>query len=522
MRHLAPGALLALLATGGCQAVAPELPARPAPLEPRLVERLRVGVDLPLEPAIAILGTEPPGEVPAGEAPQPLDAETLIRSVERHFPLIQAALEEYEIAAARVMGTAGAFDTQLRASGLSEFEGFYETERLDVALVQPTRLWGAELSTGYRLGTGDFAVYDGKAKTDDGGEFRVGVTVPLLRGREIDRNRVAEWRARIEREQAFPIVTRKRLEATLKAVGTYWSWVAAGRRREVARLLLSLAEDRQAQVDLSVSEGQLAPIASVDNQRTIVDRRTKLFAAERKLQAASIELSLFLRDEAGQPQVPPDLLLPVDFPAPPAPTEVTIVDDVEQALRQRPELQALELELSKLDLDRSLARNSLLPSLELGVFASQDVGAPASSTDDKGPFELSAGLRFGVPLQRRAPRGKERELAAKQNKQRRELQYARDVVRADVQDSVSSIEQSWLRLEQARQNVVLARQLAEAEEVQLLAGESDLFRLNVREQQAAIAAEGLVDALEEHFKGIARYRAVLGVPYDELLDGSDA
>jgi hypothetical protein len=66
---------------------------------------------------------------------------------------------------------------------------------------------------------------------------------------------------------------------------------------------------------------------------------------------------------------------------------------------------------------------------------------------------------------------------------------------------------------------VLAERLEQAERLQLEAGESDLFRVNLREQQSALAAAGLVDVLAEHFKALADYRAVLGIPYDEVRAG---
>lgn len=186
------------------------------------------------------------------------------------------------------------------------------------------------------------------------------------------------------------------------------------------------------------------------------------------------------------------------------------------SLTSRPELRAAELELAKLDMDLSLARNSNLPTVEFGVFASQDLGGAVNAPDDKGAFEMSAGLRVGVPLQRSSPRGKAREIQGKIRKQQRELQFSREVVRADVLDASSALRQTWDRLEQALENVRLAGELARAEEVQVRAGESDLFRLNLRENQAALATAVHVAVLEEHFSAIARYRAVLGLAYDGM------
>lgn len=503
----------------GCQAVPPSVPPAPPPVPRDIVARLDVAQTVVEQTRIPVLGSVDDEPATPASAADVLSFDDVMTSVETHFPLILAAQTEIEAARGRALSAAGAFDTQLSAKGTTEVEGFYETDRLDVELSQPLRLGGARVFGGYRIGRGDFAIYDGKAKTDDGGEFRMGVGLPLLQGREIDPRRVAEWRALIDLERADPLIDRKRLEATLKAAETYWKWVAAGRLRDIAKLVLGLAEDRQAQIEFAAEEGELAPLDVIDNERLIVDRRSKLVAAERKLQEAAITLSLFLRDETGRPRVPSPDALPPDFPEPRPPAALLVPDDVERALDLRPELRAVELELAKLDLEVDLTRNKLLPKLDVEVFASQDVGATVNTPDDKGPFEVGAGLRFGVPLQRRGARGKLRELDAKISKQRRELQYAREVVQADVLDAVSALRQNWDRLGQARENVRLANELAVAERVRVDAGESDLFRLNVREQQAVLASEELIAVLEEHFASLARYRAVLGVGYEDLTPG---
>jgi outer membrane protein TolC len=454
---------------------------------------------------------------PQGPPDAVLELEDLLASVETHFPLILAALEEVEIAAGRVLSARGAFDTRFGTKGRFDVEGFYENDRVDVLFEQPTTAWGTTFLGGYRIGSGDFAIYDGKAKTNDGGELRFGVNVPLLQGGSIDTRRVELWRSAIEQEQVRPIVTEKRLQATRKAADAYWRWVSWGRRHEIARRLLDLAENRQDQVELAVEEGQLARINLTDNQRLIVERRANLVRAERGLQQAAILLSLYWRDADGQPVVPPEAALPEDFPPPRDPALVLFEGDVAFALERRPELRALELELSSLDLDLSLARNDMLPTLDVGVLASQDVGAPVNDPDDKGPFELSALLRLDVPLQRRQARGDRREVEGKIAKLTRERQFVEDVVVTDVRDAALGLTQTWAQMEQARENVRLARELAEAERLQLQAGESDLLRVNLREQQAAVAAAALVDVFEEYFRALAQYRAVLGLTYDEVV-----
>lgn len=514
MRSTPKLATLLLLAGIGCRTANPELPDRPARVQPEVYERLDLSSSALLEPTPPVLGVIATNEDVA--APLPADGlhlEDVLTSVERHFPLILAAEQEIDLAEARALRARGAFDTRLNAGGRSDALGYYQNDRLDVELEQPTRLWGSTFSGGYRIGKGDFASYDGEEKTNDDGELRLGVKVPLLQGRAIDKRRIAEWRARLERERAEPLILQKRLEVTKKAADAYWRWVAWTESREIARLLLALAEDRQDQVERAVEEGQVAPIAIADNQRSIVDRRSKLVKAQRGVEKSAIKLSLYWRDERGWPLVPSDTGESVDFPPARDPVQVFVPGDVDLALAQRPELRALELEIASLELERSLAENDRLPTLDFGVKASQDFGDAASSPDDKEDLELKALVTLNVPLQRRSAIGKQREAEAKIAKLQRELQYGRELTTSAVQDAVSALTQSWAQLEQARENVRLADLLAEAERVQLRAGESDLFRVNVREQQAAVAAAGVVEVLEEHFRSLALYRVVLGIPF---------
>ena len=445
-----------------------------------------------------------------------MQLDDVLLSVESHFPLILAALEEYEIARGRVLQAEGGFDTRLGLKSKLGLEGYYENERADLLLEQPTKLWGTTLSGGYRYGGGDFAVYDDEARTDEAGEFRLGVLLHLLQNGSIDPRRVALWRARLQEQQAEPIVTQKRLEATRKASDAYWKWLAWGKKRAIAQRLLQLAEGRQEQVEILVEEGQLAKINLVENQRLIVERRSNHVRAERGLQEAAILLSLFWRDAKGRPRLPADGRLPGEFPSARSPQETLVPGDAELALEQRPEVRAIEIERERLALDLSLARNQLLPQFDVGVFASQDAGDQSRTIDDRGPFELEALFKFSVPLQRRKPRGKVRELRAKLSKLERETQYLQDLVVNEVRDASSALTQAWMRLGLARENVELALGLEEAERLALEEGESDLFRVNLREQQTALAASAEVDVQREYFQALTDYRAVLGVAHDEL------
>jgi len=138
-----------------------------------------------------------------------------------------------------------------------------------------------------------------------------------------------------------------------------------------------------------------------------------------------------IRDEMGQPIVIPAARL-AEFPEPALPDEQQYRADIDAALLIRPEIRYLRLRRQEAAVDLTLARNQQLPSLDVGVLAAQDVGQPTPK-GDKTPFQLEAGLYFGVPLQRRQATGQVRtsegEIAQIAAKER----YAADRVVADVQ-----------------------------------------------------------------------------------------
>lgn len=500
---------------------------QPLDLSDGLTERFRL-TDTPAEPAedaldlqpIHVLGAVPAEEVQSEDAPSAsIELHDVLISVERHFPLLLAAREELLVADARLLSAEGGFDTQLRGTALSELDGFYQSDRVDFGVTQPLVPGGAELSAGYRLGRGDFAVYDGKEKTDSGGEYRLGLLLPLLQNRAIDQRRVSVWKARLARDRAEPELVQAEIAITRDAAFAFWRWVAAGRRREIAQGLLDLAQDRMAQINLQVDEGKLAEIDRTENQRLIVDRQATLVRAERSLQQAAIALSLYWRDSKGQPAVPPDEALPYEFPVPLDIDGVALPGDEALAYARRPELAALAIEQEELRLEQDLAQNSMLPRLDLELRASQDVGGTVNDPDDKGPFEFGLYLDFDVPVQRSRARGQVRLLQSRLIQLEQEVQFARDRIGAQVRDSRSALVQSWGRIAQARENVALAVELADAENFKFREGGSDLLRVNLREQQAAVAAAELVAALEGYFAALTAYRAAIGVPYlEELLE----
>ena len=215
----------------------------------------------------------------------PLALDEVLFSVERNYPLLRAIEQERSIAGGRLVSTMGAFDLNLNA-GADGQGTTYDNFRSGVGVSQGLPVGGWGVFAGYRNGYGDFPTYNLGQKTADGGEFRAGVSIPLLRDRAIDRPRAAVQQARLDVALAEPVIERQRLDFQRAASRTYWNWVAAGQRLKVVESLVKLAVERDDQLKARVEAGPAANIERIDNQQNIALRNGVLVQAQRGFQVA--------------------------------------------------------------------------------------------------------------------------------------------------------------------------------------------------------------------------------------------
>jgi outer membrane protein TolC len=449
-----------------------------------------------------------PGEMPPVVPGELLSLEAVIASVYERYPLLQAALYFRNIAQGEQLAATGEFDLKLKGASENGPLGFYQTYRQSIGMIQPL-YGGGEVFAGYRIGRGDFQPWYLERQTNGGGEFKVGAGVPLLQNVDIDPRRAALWQAQYGRQLAEPEIQAQLIAFVQEASYAYWGWVAAGANYRIAERILHLAEDRTDRIKSQVEAGLIDPPELTDNLRLVAERRSKLADAERKLQQAAAKLSLFLRDPQGRPLIPDTSQLPT-FPAPPPLAPHTIPQEIELALQQRPELRAIDLARRQYEVEYAQAQNTALPALDAVVAGSQDVGQPTSPKRDKSPFELEASLYLDVPLQRRKARGKMAAVEGKISQLAAKRRMVADKITVDVQTARIALEAALIQVEQSREAVRLAEDLAERERQNLERGLSDLLKVTLREQYAAESAEKAVEALLQYFQAQADLRAAIG------------
>jgi outer membrane protein TolC len=435
--------------------------------------------------------------------------EEVLASVYSSYPLLQAALFNRNIALGQQIGASGAFDTKLKGASENGPQGFYENYRQNLGIVQPT-YWGGEVFAGYRIGRGDFQPWYLERQTNDAGEFKAGVQVPLVRNRNIDARRAELWKAGVERSMAEPDIQAQLIGYVQDASYGYWDWVAAGEYHQIATRVLVLAEERTSRIEAQVIQGFVDPPELTDNLRLVAIRKAKAADTRRKMEQTAAKLSVYLRDGSGRPLVPVQTELP-GFPDPSPVDDLQLDQDIQTALSSRPELRMLDLLRQQTQIDYREATNQLQPELNAVLWGSQDIGEPTSSKRDKSPYESEASVFLDVPMQRRKARGKMTELQAKLAQLSAKRRITADKISVDVQMAHAALKSAWDQVVSSQESLKHAEDLAARERTNQEKGLSDLLKVTLREQYAVESAEKYVDALKLYFESRADYRAAMAL-----------
>jgi cobalt-zinc-cadmium efflux system outer membrane protein len=474
------------------------------------VDDLVVSGDLETPPAYG-------DDVVPGERRRPLSLDEVLASVDESYPLLIAVRQELELAEGDLLAARGGFDSRLFARGEAAPTGYYDRYVADLGIEQPTRAWGSRLYAGYRIGRGDFPADLGGVKTNEDGELRAGIEIPLLKDGMVDAARTSLRASEIKRRSAEPRIELRRLEIVRQASEAYWNWVAMGLNVDVERHLLRAAEDRRSQLEGRAARGAIPEIQVVDNERLIVDREIRLRGAERDALEAAVTLSLFFRDADGAMKIPDRVSLPRDFPEESIGNGDGLAADIARASERHPILRELSLRREGLLATLALNRNALLPDLRVGVEGSQDVGKSSAGIDSSGSLsnnpkddtELKATFRFEVPALQRGARGRVASNRAELIRLEQETRYARDAVEAEIRRSMAALEAAFDQTRLARKNYELAARLQLGEERKFELGSSNLIDVNIREIQTADAARALLFAQAAYFRSVARYEAAI-------------
>ncbi|GIW54315.1 MAG: hypothetical protein KatS3mg082_0719 [Nitrospiraceae bacterium] len=441
--------------------------------------------------------------------PIPLSLDEVLAWVDRSHPLLKGAGTEKVTARGKLLKALGAFepilvnDTELERfipSGTTDTRtaGFNDT------LMEVRHPSGVRASAGVRdvIGTAaaripDLGFNNGRNQVIFGG------LIPLLRGLMINPEAAELQRSQLADPMADVKISQTRQDLFLAAATQYWDWVAAVKLADIQKRALGVAEDRAKQVEGRAKAGAVAPLDVVEANQEVQRRREIWIAAQRAVEQEQYRLSMFLWENHA-PVTPPAERAP-DFPLEvTVPPPETVQAHKLQAKANRPEVREVGIEAKLNNIDLELAKNNLLPSLDL-------TAEPARAPEK---FVLGLGYRFGaefrIPIFQRRSRGEVLEAQGKADRLVLVQKFREQQVVVDVDNALSAIERAKERIAAAADSLRLAKTLEEGERFRFSLGATSVLFVNLRERNSVDSENQLVRAKADYQKALAFYQWAIG------------
>ncbi len=254
-----------------------------------------------------------------------------------------------------------------------------------------------KLFAGYRNGEGNWPIYYQNYLTNSGGEYRAGLSLPLLRDRLIDKDRtglLSSAQLMLMKKQDAEAIKIKIYQEAIKA---YWQWVEAGLQLNTFKQLLRLAKKRQQAIEQQAKQGDLPRLAISENLQQIIQREQLLNQGQMIFEQAGVNLSLYFRDQKGHPLIPKKGALPTLTS-----TSKSMVK-AQTMLSEHPGIKKLNHYANMMRLKRNQARNELLPQLDATAYTFKQNGTGGYPLLI--PQAAMVGVSFKFPLLQRQAKG---------------------------------------------------------------------------------------------------------------------
>jgi outer membrane protein TolC len=404
-----------------------------------------------------------------------LTEQDVAKSVLTHFPLILEAELKAESASGELTSAEGAFDYKLTFKSRNRIEEKYDNQYFESTIERQTGVAGASLVAGHRQGLGHFPAYDGKYETSGAGEIFAGLSLPILRNLKTDEFRTNLKVKQIEKKQAELESLMKKMIYLHKALTLYYKWILETQKLKINKSIFELAKHRHAMLERKFKAGDIEGVKVTDNQRAIDKRSGDILKNEIDLNKIRTELSIYLLDEQGHP-----ITIPLES------SPEFILRQNEHALgatdiSSNPQIKILDLEREKLKLESTFYDQSKLPGLNLELLGAKEL----SSNEPYDPERLQLGVKFDFPIENRKAEGKSvaynyKVLAIEKNKQFLETELSQQ-----LSFFIKASSDSKTRWEITTKEFDGSRKMADAEKNRWEQGASDLFLVNLREQDVA-------------------------------------
>ncbi len=459
---------------------------------------------------------------------EPLTIGEVLARIELTHPLLQATGAERTKARAKILKALGAWEPQVK--NYTQFERYTNwnlTTAFDIpnqhtigyadSTVEVGHPWGFRVAGGLRSGFGDRESINRIALPPD---LRAGYhaqhlyysgTIHFLRDFMVNEENAEFQRAELAGPQAEIKVAQKRQDLYLAGAVQYWDWQVAVKQADVVKRAQAVAEERLVQIEGLAKGGKVAPLDAIEANQEVQVRREAAIAAQRKVEYEQYKLSLFLW-ENGEPVTPRREWAPEFQGETPLPTNVEVAGYKAEAKEVRPEVRDLYVEAKLNNIDMKLAKNKLLPTLDL------EGGPTGGAADWLVGLGYRVGLHTEMPLFQRGARGKVMAAEVAQQQLALKQLYTEQQVTFDVDNWLSAQVRARDRVTAATEALRLAKTLEEGERTRFNMGATSVLFVNLRERHVVEQAYQLYRAQADYAVargGMLWARGLLSKPWPE-------
>lgn len=395
-------------------------------------------------------------------------------------------------------------------------------------------LWSAGLAT-YRFNTNSTYYFLNPSWNSD---LYFSLTQPLLRGFGTLVNRSGIVVARNSRAQSAEAFEMLVVDTLRQVDSSYWNLVAARRAVQVAEQSLSLAERLLGETQERVDVGTSAPIDLVQSEAGVATRRQALITARNVASNAEDVLKTVLGfDQPAEWLTTIETTETYEF----APFLPDLAASIETGLEKRPEIRQQQLRNEILEYYVRMARNDVLPSLDLqasygwggvggkGRTVDPNTGEPII-VDDGFPDSMDqivdwdfpnwrVGVQLGIPIGNNAAQGRLAQRRFEHDRSVVEMAALQQDIIAQVRIAVRGLEDGAAAVEAAIASQQLAARNLEAEQTKFDNGLSTNYQVLEIQEDLAQAELTLIRTYLDYRRANIGYLYSTGTLLDFLEVG---
>jgi outer membrane protein TolC len=446
-----------------------------------------------------------------GLAQNAFTPEVFWQNVSQNHPLVARANLLTKRSAAQQRIAFGGFDPLIYTYyNTKNFKDKNYYTLLESGVKIPTII-GAEVKVNYEINGGSFL--NPEAATPQRGLATVGVTMPLLQGLLFDERRAALQQATIfakANEQEQRVLLNN---FAYDALSAYWNWTLAAERLRITKNALALTKTRYRDTRITIQQGDRAAIDSIEARLAVLQMEAQATESEGGLYSSTQIMRNFLLDTTKNTPLSADFLSNLTY-SPKRFTPDLLADSLQvwqnRLLQTHPELQAYQLKIADLGVERRLKQEKIKPKLNVTYnFLAEEW----NFTDPKYGTAFD-NTKFGVslsyPILTRTDRGNLQLTDLKIQDSELMMQQKRIELLNKTAVYYNEWRYNWQQIQIFEQYVADYETLCRAERTRFANGESSLFLINSREQKLVEGQLKLMELNIKHFKYLMAIQWAIG------------